>query len=354
MTDATLYAQDLLRQFPLPGTVPEAYSSLVAGASTTLISSSPRKLRKRLERTPVVFLGARDLDATSIPVPGRSDEALVLIGPRFPMFLHMLARAGLWAALNNDKVDDTVTVEMGHALTDFFAYLLLHRSLERLPYFMGQSDADVKENEVVLLGMCLGFAIAHEFAHVSLGHLGQGAIRAARQIDGRPVEVFRFHQLTEIEADREGARLLYASFPNHVLRDAAPLIFCAILGALDHLIWLTEASVIDRVRKAEFGRSSDAWLDKFIANKRARDSHPHGKERFDSLLSGFRSNSEGASDFARYYERFLVRALEQLDGKSIKTIDDCAKAIIELRVSPSLGLLASLDDVVLELRRARS
>jgi hypothetical protein len=175
------YADELRGRYPLPTSLPDLYPKVVNAATDYLKLAEDVRFKKALDKTPVLLLGAPDLDAESlsVSVPGSDDELVVLVGARLVMVLDIMMRTSRWLIEHNSVAErSTAVVKVGRFLADYYAFTLVKRPFADgdLPDFLPEEN----QNTLNGLAFCLGFLVAHEVSHILGDHLSQvrGAARS--------------------------------------------------------------------------------------------------------------------------------------------------------------------------------
>lgn len=244
------------------------------------------ELGKLLSQTPVIFLMASDLDACAIQVPGANKEAVIAIGPRFCMLLHLMIRMTIWSYKNCMKLNSRIFQKMARCASAIFAYYSINRP------FKNELEEDWFEStgmdfELMVGSIC--FVLCHELSHIELGHLSDCSLG---NIDDK-LSYFKFLQNQEYEADKKGAILFSDGCPKMAFRNSLPMLVCYTIAILDYI--------------KQIVTSCDFLL----------ATHPHGIERASKLESLLRPSM---SDDEFTY-KFILSCL--VDGiiKEMKNIE---------------------------------
>lgn len=244
------------------------YDNMVERSPEILKEHFSVQHRQLLDRTPVVFLVARDLDACALKVPNSDHEAIVAVGPRFSLLLNLMTRASLWAGDNFDKLEARVFQRMARSAAALYACYAIQRPLQtgdvEGDWFFGHNSWNSTVLPVATFG-AICFTICHELAHIKLGHLSDSVLHKMAD----ELTYFQYMQEQEFAADLEGATLYYEGCPRISFQASAPLIVCYTIGLLDYFRQLLSPDI-------------------------EVSTHPHGMKRASRLLGRFRPNMDKA------------------------------------------------------------
>jgi hypothetical protein len=200
MSEAERYAENLRHLFPMEQDDPFLFPAITAGAKNLLLQSLSRERAALLDKTPIVVLkftehtvakllnGMTDferkqwerfayLDAGALKVPGTANEYVIVIFFHLPMILRFLSNLGGWYISKSGQTDPESRIQIGNALTQIFAFMHAKRRIDKLPDLMaGPKDRPGTIHADALHLFSTSFIIAHEFSHISLGHLDSGTI----------------------------------------------------------------------------------------------------------------------------------------------------------------------------------
>ena len=241
----------------------KTYENMAERSPTVLKDNFSAQHRTLLDNTPVVFLVVPDLDACALKVPNTDNEAIVAVGPRFSLLLHLMTRASLWAGAHFEELDSKVFQRMARSAAALFAYYTVKRPLEagdlQGDWFFGESSWNNDVLPTVTFG-AICFTVCHEMAHIKLGHLSHCVLHNIED----ELTYFGYMQEQEFAADLEGANLYYEGCPKISFQASAPLIVCYTIGLLDYFGQLLS--------------SHDLQM----------STHPHGMKRASRLLGRFK------------------------------------------------------------------
>ena len=276
------------------------------------------------------MVAAADVDAFSAKVPQSTDSNIIVFGERLFWTLSVMSNLAAWQITKSGQYDDSTKQEVGIALAQIFAALHAKRKIEAVPPYMVEDVSREKYSSAIhFFSVC--FVIAHEFAHIDLGHLK----RAER---ANSTELKRF----ELQADTAAARMTrsirkigdsdFSMFP---YRDIAPLFVVSFFSCMDLMMQMAELPYFhDQILTSKKGAGNA--VHKLNSDWEASNSHPASTFRFDNVVSsaGYEPGSL-AFRFSGAFFQFLIACMHDVDEKADAIISEVTEAIREGRVRPS-------------------
>jgi len=349
---AQRYAATLVNQFPTTG-LSAIYADQVRHLIDYVKRSYTGEHRELLHRIPLIVLGRSDLDVCVTTVPGFPKEAIILIGPKYLISLHLMLRIGFWLFFHYQSVNESILSDLGYELVQLFASLTLHVPSQQTQLTRAvDDDAELRQSAIdqEALYDCIVFIILHEFMHVASGHLSSSAKRRSRLLRNRPTEFYRFSQECETEADHRAASFLFSLgpkppeanpfLPPGTFRDAAPFFACTFIGAMDYLRFISEASLIKRF-ESTFRRADFTDVDSIVTIQKTHSTHPFGMDRWQGLMDAFgeRMNDHNRN-MAIQFAQYVYQGLSKLDSRSWTLLDNYAN---ELLAQPTARFISNLN-----------
>jgi IrrE N-terminal-like domain len=226
-----------------------------------LLPFFPANCRERVSDVPIGTVNNLDFDAFAAPAPDGGAVVGVDIGLKTLL------------TLNNHCVHlfDPGDVQRNNRMITVFAYgaaklahMILAWSGKASPPSLPKPQRDPRMILIQATEVSQGqlrFVVAHEFAHICLGHLNEGA--AGR----RPVQ-----KAQELEADETAAKVLLAQERARP-EPRNPQDLALALGAIGAIFWVHEAVAA-------------------VTSMGAPVSHPypHPEDRFDQVIESFRGH----------------------------------------------------------------
>ncbi|HEX6355417.1 hypothetical protein [Actinophytocola sp.] len=246
----------------------------------------------------VGYLRTGQLNAVSLPVPGRSDAYLVLFEDQMLAFIHILADAIVWALPRDpDGADGEVQFGLRAAAVaeriaadatvvgTFAALVGSYTVMGRIMSVGTRLPPDRYPLARQLSTSISYFVLGHEYAHVLLGHLDTTTSRAG-VLPATDVETLAYSWQQEAHADELGTHLSINALIEHE-RQTLPVAFagsCLFFDAVD---------VMDR---------AVALLQTGDENARQLGSHPPAglrKQRLRDVLPQMAKGDPATLDLVR-------------------------------------------------------
>ncbi len=225
--------------------------------------------RARLNKVPIVFLPLRDVNAAAYKTETDAEPAIAL---SLGLLSFLMYANALWFnLLFGDRTTKRARLELfKRQVPGLIKIILQSEGIEDRPLPETSEDAglDLTVKQVGRFFQ-LRFVIAHELAHIKLGHLRDTSQSAAMVLSsGTTISVIRKNWTQEFEADDEAIRLLLTSFRaltpfgipelDHRIQLAvysAPLMFFSYLHMVEKALSLTDDSSSHPSSKSRMSRT---------------------------------------------------------------------------------------------------
>lgn len=292
------------------GGVDDVMSEMLAKMQDDIEKTAAASIKEGLDvgqRPLVGHLRTGQLNAVSMPVPGRSDAYLVLFEDQMPLFVDQIGSMVAWALPLDGPADTngwvsfkisvremTERIEAVPKIADWFAdvvvtYAVTGRIGLRFNSLLPPGYAKLA---LTLKNSLTYFVLGHEYAHVILGHLDTTAARKG-VLPATEAETLVYSWQEELEADLVGMILSLNASINHRKLDFG-------LSFLGVGLFFDALDVMDR---------AVALLQTGDENARQLGSHPPSDLRKQRLRESLSKMAE--ADPANYAEP--VRAALELD-----------------------------------------
>ena len=348
MSEAEKYAKELQSEFPYNvKSGQNDYNNLVKFAQETIIESLCNKDKEIIKKIPTIVISAGDVDIFCAQVPENKDEAIVVVGERYFIFMQEMIHLCVWFLENKKKIDNQIISETGYFLSEFFALLYYKRPLDRYPDFLSKKLNS--ELSLALFFSSICFLLSHEYSHIINGHLNPKNVQSILINDVTKIAKYKKYREFESEADIKGAEIfLNLKLPE--VSQIIPFVVLSIISYIDHLTLLIEGSILKQIEMKNNLSSSDDDIENVIGTRESYSTHSLSRVRFNAMLEKIKNKVNPkmlmhGDDFLK----FLFDSMYNFDDKSITIIHECGNKLVEdmqkYHVVPSETFLLSMRSI---------